>query len=43
MVGFLSVELPSGLIIRNLRLMVGPQGSRWLAMPAQQRATARRG
>ena len=32
--GFLSVQLPSGLIVRDLRLMVGPKGARFLAMPA---------
>ena len=31
---FLSVELPSGLVVRNLRLMVGPKGRRFIAMPA---------
>jgi hypothetical protein len=36
MAGFLSVELASGMIVRDLRLMIGPQGRRWLAMPAQQ-------
>lgn len=34
MLGFLSVQLPSGLIVRDLRLMIGPKGARFLAMPA---------
>jgi hypothetical protein len=32
--GFLSAQLPSGLIINDMRLMVGPKGRHWLAMPA---------
>lgn len=32
--GWLSVQLPSGLIVRDLRLMVGPKGQRFIAMPA---------
>lgn len=34
MLGFLAVELPSGMILRDLRLMVGPKGARFLAMPS---------
>jgi DNA-binding cell septation regulator SpoVG len=34
MLGFCSVQLPSGLIVRDLRLMVGPKGARFLAMPS---------
>src|SRR6516165_4750555 len=34
LLGFLSVERPSGLIINNCKLMVGPQGRRWIGMPA---------
>lgn len=37
MLGFLSVELASGIIVNDLKLMVGPKGSRWIAMPAKQR------
>jgi hypothetical protein len=33
MLGFLSIELPSGLIINNLRLMVGPAGKHWIGLP----------
>lgn len=32
--GFLSVQMPSGLIVRDLRLMVGANGQHFLAMPA---------
>jgi DNA-binding cell septation regulator SpoVG len=32
--GFLSIELPSGLIVNDCKLMVGPQGRRWIALPA---------
>ena len=35
--GFLSVEMPSGLIINDLKLMLGPTGKPWLAMPSQKR------
>ena len=38
MLAFLSVEMPSGLIINGIRLMVGARGVRWLAMPSQKRA-----
>jgi DNA-binding cell septation regulator SpoVG len=31
---FLSVQLPSGLIINDLRLMLGPKGLFWIAMPS---------
>jgi DNA-binding cell septation regulator SpoVG len=34
---FLSVELPSGMIVNDIRLMVGAKGRRWLAMPSQKR------
>ena len=37
MLGFLSVEMPSGLIINDLKLMLGPTGKPWLAMPSQKR------
>lgn len=37
MLGFLSVELASGLIINDLKLMVGQKGGHWIAMPAKQR------
>ena len=30
------VELPSGLGIHDIKLMVGPAGRRWLAMPSQK-------
>ena len=33
MLGFLSVELASGLILNDLRLMTGKNGH-WIAMPA---------
>ena len=34
MAGFVSIELPSGLIINNAKLMTGPAGKHWIAMPA---------
>jgi hypothetical protein len=34
MIGVLSVELPSGLIINDAKLMVGPAGKHWIALPA---------
>ena len=30
--GFLSAGLPSGLIVNDMKLMVGPKGSLWIAM-----------
>jgi DNA-binding cell septation regulator SpoVG len=33
MLGFLSVGTPSGLVVHSLKLMVGPKGTRWIAMP----------
>jgi hypothetical protein len=35
--GFLSVELPSGLVINDAKLMIGPKGKHWIAMPSVQR------
>jgi DNA-binding cell septation regulator SpoVG len=32
--GFLSIELGSGLVINDLKLMTGPKGGHWLAMPS---------
>src|SRR6516165_9568101 len=32
--GFLRIECPSGLIIDGAKLMIGPRGARWVAMPA---------
>jgi len=43
--GFASIELASGLIINDVKLMVGPQGRRWIGVPVaigtRARATAR--
>jgi DNA-binding cell septation regulator SpoVG len=36
--GFVDVQLPSGLIINSIKLMVGAQGAHWLAMPAVKAA-----
>jgi hypothetical protein len=33
----LSAALPSGLILHGLKLMIGPAGKPWLAMPAVKR------
>jgi hypothetical protein len=32
--GFLSIELPSGMILNGCKVMVGPNGARWIALPA---------
>jgi hypothetical protein len=32
--GYISAELPSGLGVNNLKLMIGPEGKRWIAMPS---------
>jgi hypothetical protein len=37
MLGFLSARLPSGMIVHSMRLMVGPKGRRWIAMPNEKR------
>jgi hypothetical protein len=37
MLGFISVEMPSGVIYHGLRLMVRPKGERWIAMPNVKR------
>jgi DNA-binding cell septation regulator SpoVG len=34
MLGYLSAESPSGMITHDLRLMVGPNGKHWIAMPS---------
>jgi hypothetical protein len=34
MLGFLSIELPSRLIINEARLMIGQNGKHWIARPA---------
>lgn len=34
MLGCLSAALPSGMMIHGMRVMVGPSGKRWLAMPS---------
>jgi hypothetical protein len=31
---FLSAEQPSGMIVNDMKLMVGPKGRRWIAMPS---------
>jgi hypothetical protein len=37
MCGFLSTALPSGLVLHGLKLMIGPTGKPWLAMPSVKR------
>ena len=34
--GYLDVELPSGMIVKGCKLMVGPLGKHWIATPAEQ-------
>lgn len=41
-VGYIDAELPSGLTIHSMKLMRGPNGGFWIAMPAVQ-ATDRDG
>jgi len=36
MLGFVSAQLPWGMIINDMKLMIGPKGRRWLAMPSQK-------
>jgi hypothetical protein len=35
MLGFLDVQLPSGMIINGCKLMGGANGKHWIALPAQ--------
>jgi hypothetical protein len=35
--GFISAELPSGMIVHGLKLMIGPAGKHWIATPATKR------
>jgi len=35
MLGFLDVQLPSGMIVNGCKLMVGANGRHWVALPAQ--------
>jgi hypothetical protein len=37
MLGFLSAAMPSGMIVNNMKLMVGAKGKPWLAMPSIKR------
>jgi hypothetical protein len=32
--GFLSIQTPSGMIVNDAKLMIGPKGRRWIAMPS---------
>jgi hypothetical protein len=34
MLGYLSAELPSGMIVNDCRLMIGPSGKPWIAIPS---------
>jgi DNA-binding cell septation regulator SpoVG len=34
--GYLDVELPSGMVINGSKLMVGPNGKYWVAMPSER-------
>jgi hypothetical protein len=34
MLAFLTIELPSGLVLNDCKLMNGPKGRRWIALPA---------
>jgi hypothetical protein len=33
MLGWLTILLPSGLVIHDAKLIIGPAGKRWLALP----------
>jgi DNA-binding cell septation regulator SpoVG len=37
MLAFFSAELPSGLLVHQLKLMVGPRGRRFVGMPDNKR------
>src|SRR5215472_14331542 len=37
LLAFFSLRLPSGLVIHDLKLMVGQNGTRWVAMPSVRR------
>ena len=37
LLGFFAVELPSGMVIHGLKLMVGPKGRRFVGMPDAKR------
>jgi hypothetical protein len=34
MLGWLNLRLASGLVINDAKLMIGPQGKRWVALPS---------
>jgi hypothetical protein len=34
--GYIDVQLPSGMIVNGCKLMVGPAGKHWIAPPSQQ-------
>jgi|SRR6516165_4400315 hypothetical protein len=38
---FLTLELPSGLVLNDCKLMVGPRGRRWIALPSAKQFDAR--
>jgi DNA-binding cell septation regulator SpoVG len=37
MLAFLTAETPSGMIVHGLKLMIGPQGKHWIALPNVKR------
>lgn len=36
MLGYVDVQLPSGMIINGCKLMVGPNGKHWIATPSEK-------
>jgi DNA-binding cell septation regulator SpoVG len=36
LLGYLDVELPSGMVINGCKLMIGSSGKRWVAMPSER-------
>jgi DNA-binding cell septation regulator SpoVG len=32
--GYIDAQLPSGLVVNGMKLMIGPKGKPWVAMPA---------
>jgi len=36
MLGYLDVELPSGMVVNGCKVMIGPNGKRWVAMPSER-------
>jgi DNA-binding cell septation regulator SpoVG len=40
MLGFVSAKMPSGMVVNDMKLMVGPNGRYWIALPAIKQTNA---